>query len=86
MSTKAAPRSTQFMAWTVVVLAVVLILLGFVWYGFSADVHNRIWHNIAERPGGPMSFRFLLQPAMAAGPALWTTQTQPFRSACWRLE
>jgi hypothetical protein len=53
------------MAWSVVVLAAVLIVLGFAWYGFSAEVHQRIWRDIAERPGGPMSFRFLLQPTMA---------------------
>jgi hypothetical protein len=53
------------MAWTVVVLAAVLIVLGFAWYGFSAEVHQRIWRDMAERPGGPMSFRFLLQPTMA---------------------
>jgi hypothetical protein len=58
------------MAWTVVVLAAVLIVLGFAWYGFSAEVHQRIWRDIAERPGGPMSFRFLLQPTMALIAAL----------------
>ncbi|WP_245435557.1 hypothetical protein [Microvirga calopogonii] len=43
----------------------VLIILGIVWYGISADVERRIWHNIVERPHGPMAFRFLLQPIMA---------------------
>ena len=53
------------MAWLVVVLAAALVVLGLAWYGFSAEVHHRIWRDIAERPGGPMSFRFLLQPTMA---------------------
>jgi hypothetical protein len=53
------------MAWLVVVLTAVLVVLGFAWYGFSFEVHQRIWRDIAERPGGPMSFRFLLQPTMA---------------------
>jgi hypothetical protein len=53
------------MARLVVVLMAALVVLGLAWYGFSAEVHQRIWRDIAERPGGPMSFRFLLQPAMA---------------------
>ena len=53
------------MAWLVVVLAVGLFVLGLAWYGFSAEVQQRIWRDIAERPSGPMSFRFLLQPTMA---------------------
>nr|WP_246389300.1 hypothetical protein [Microvirga mediterraneensis] len=43
----------------------VLIVLGIAWYGISVDVERRIWHNIVERPNGPMAFRFLLQPTMA---------------------
>ena len=58
------------MAWLVVVFAAALIVLGAAWYGFSAEVHHRIWRDIAERPGGPMSFRFLLQPTMAFVAAL----------------
>ena len=27
---------------------------------------DRVWRNIVARPGGPMTFRFVLQPAMAA--------------------
>lgn len=53
------------MAWLVVAITAALVVLGFAWYGFSVEVHQRIWHDIAERPGGPMSFRFLLQPTMA---------------------
>ncbi|MCL4765268.1 MAG: hypothetical protein KJZ80_03445 [Hyphomicrobiaceae bacterium] len=40
-----------FVARLVVVLAVVLVLLGLAWHGFSAEVNQRIWHDIAERPG-----------------------------------
>ena len=35
-------------------------------YGFSAEVRQRFWHDLAERPGGPMTFRFILQPIMAS--------------------
>jgi hypothetical protein len=62
---EAAPRRARIMAWLVIVLAVALVVLGLARYGFSAEVHQRIWHDIAQRPGGPMSIRFLLQPAMA---------------------
>ena len=50
----------------VVVLMLVFIVLGLAWYGFSADVRVRIWQNLFERPGGPMVFRFILQPIMAS--------------------
>jgi hypothetical protein len=43
-----------------------LVVLGLIWYGFSAEVHQRIWKDIFDRPGGPMSLRFLLQPVIAA--------------------
>ena len=42
-----------------------VVVLGLGWYGFSVEVQQRIWRDIAERPSGPMSFRFLLQPTMA---------------------
>ena len=70
MNGQAAPRGARIMSWSAVVLAAVLIVLGFAWYGFSADVHHRIWRDIVERPDGPISFRFLLQPAMALIAAL----------------
>ncbi|KHJ55208.1 hypothetical protein LA66_00530 [Aureimonas altamirensis] len=45
-------------------------MLGAVWYGFSTDVLVRVWTNIADRPGGPMTFRFILQPCVAGGMAI----------------
>jgi hypothetical protein len=41
-------------------------VLGLVWHGFSMDVVGRIWQNLLDRPSAPMSFRFILQPVMAA--------------------
>jgi hypothetical protein len=32
----------------------------------AGEVLNRIWSDILARPDGPLSFRFILQPAMAA--------------------
>jgi hypothetical protein len=54
------------LAQAVAIIAVVLILLGALLYGVSTDVLQRQWQDLAGRPGGPMSFRFFLQPAMAA--------------------
>jgi hypothetical protein len=53
----------------------VALLIGFaivevVWHGLSTDELQRLWRNIAARPGGPMTFRFVLQPAMATVAAL----------------
>jgi hypothetical protein len=53
-----------------VVLLVGLIIAGLIRYGVSAKELQRIGQNILARPGGPMAFRFILQPAMAAIAAL----------------
>jgi hypothetical protein len=89
--------STQLLvARLVVALAVACVVLGLFWYGFSTEVLGRIWRDVAERPGGPMTFRFILQPAMAAiaafhdgakdarlnrSPYLWTVLTDRNESA-----
>lgn len=80
----------------VVIIAAVLVGLGLFWYGVSTEVLGRIGRHIAERPGGPMTFRFILQPAMAAiaafhdgtkdarlnrSPYLWTLLTDRNGSA-----
>ena len=64
--TKPVTKSQVFLARLVVVLVVVFVVAGLVWYGFSAEVRARIAQNLFERPGGPMVFRFFLQPTMAA--------------------
>ncbi|MCG7392829.1 hypothetical protein MHY87_07930 [Microvirga sp. ACRRW] len=89
-------RTQMVLAWLVVVLTAVLIVLGMFLYGFSAEVNDRIWRNIAARPGGPMTFRFVLQPCMAAfaalhdgakdahlgrSPYLWSLLTHPSANA-----
>lgn len=91
-----ATRTQILTAWIAVIIAVVLVVLGLLWYGLSAEVHGRIWRDIFERPGGPMSFRFILQPTMAAlaalhdgirdarlgrDPYLWTVLTNPQKRA-----
>jgi hypothetical protein len=91
-----ATRTQVMTAWIAVLVAVALVVLGLLWYGLSAEVHSRIWRDIFERPGGPMSFRFILQPTMAAlaalhdgirdarlgrDPYLWTVLTNPEKRA-----
>jgi hypothetical protein len=65
MTAQNTPQGVWIMAWVVVALTAAMVVWGFARYGFSTEVHQRIWHDMVERPGGPMSFRFLLQPTMA---------------------
>lgn len=51
-------------------LIVVLVIAGVIWRGVSTEQIARIWTHLFERPGGPMTFRFILQPAMGAIAAL----------------
>jgi hypothetical protein len=67
---EAQSKSAILLAQLAVALLVGLIVLGALWHGFSAEVHDRIWKDILARPGGPMTFRFILQPTMAAIAAL----------------
>lgn len=63
---KTVSKSQLFVARLVIVLIVAFVIGGLIWYGFSAEVRSRMWQNLFERPGGPMVFRFFLQPTMAA--------------------
>jgi hypothetical protein len=74
--TSAPSPSATFQARLAIALIVGLIVLGIVCYGLSREDLNRVWKQILARPGGPMTFRFILQPAMAAidGNAWLTTQ------------
>jgi len=51
-------------------LLIALAVAGLLRYGASTQELERAWGNIVARPGGPMTFRFILQPAMAALAAL----------------
>ncbi len=70
MTAELPSRGARVVAGTAAVALAGLLLAGFAWYGFTWDVHQRIWRDIADRIGGPMSFRFVLQPIMAAIAAL----------------
>ncbi|HEV2099157.1 MAG TPA: hypothetical protein VGR45_09555 [Stellaceae bacterium] len=45
---------------------VALIIAGGVWHGITVANAERIWVQELARPSGPMKFRFILQPIMAA--------------------
>jgi hypothetical protein len=66
------PRSKTeiLVARTAVALLVGFAVAEVAWYGLSTDELHRLWRNIVARPGGPMTFRFVLQPAMATVAAL----------------
>jgi hypothetical protein len=50
----------------VIAFAVLLIAAGVLWHGVTLEALHRFWHDLVERPGGPMTFRFILQPVMVA--------------------
>jgi hypothetical protein len=64
--TQTASKSQVFLARLVVALVILFIVAGAVEYGFSPEVRQRAWENLLGRAGGPMTFRFILQPLMAA--------------------
>jgi hypothetical protein len=64
--TDAAREELGLLAKTVIVVAVVLFVTGVFWHGISPNVLKQFWHDLVERPDGPMRFRFVLQPLMAA--------------------
>ena len=70
MTAEAPTNSARIVAFVAVVLAIAFIALALFWYGLSWDVQVRMWRDIADRFGGPMSFRFILQPVMATIAAL----------------
>ena len=58
------------LAKAVLVVGVVLIIAGVIWYGVALATIQRVWWQLVERPTGPMAFRFILQPLMAAAAAI----------------
>jgi hypothetical protein len=90
--TETVSKKKILLARVVVVLMVGFVALGIAMYGLSVPVIERIWQNLLDRPSGPMTFRFILQPIMAtiaalvdgvkdarAGrdPYFWTVLTNP---------
>lgn len=70
MSSDTASGIARVMAWLVVILTGGFILYGLIRYGLSWETHQRLWQDVIDRSHGPMTFRFILQPMMAAIAAL----------------
>ena len=68
--TDAPSKSAVIQARLAVGLLLGLVVLGVVWYGISFESLSRLWDDMLDRPGGPMTFRFILQPGMAILAAL----------------
>jgi hypothetical protein len=58
------------LAKSVLVVGVALIIAGVIRYGVALATIQRVWWQLIERPTGPMAFRFILQPLMAAAAAI----------------
>jgi hypothetical protein len=63
--TDADYQELRLLAKVVIVVAIVLFVTGVLWHGVTLKVLEQFWHDLVERPDGPMRFRFVLQPAMA---------------------
>jgi hypothetical protein len=63
--TEPVSKSKLFLARLVIFLMAAFLIAGVVLYGISGEVLARVWQNLVDRPGGPMVFRFILQPVMA---------------------
>jgi hypothetical protein len=85
-------RELGLLAKLVLAVAVLLIVAGILWHGATAENFQRAWSDLTDRPSGPMAFRFILQPLMAAitairdglrdarterSPYLWTILRDP---------
>jgi hypothetical protein len=68
--TDAPSKNAVLQARIAVALIVGLVILGVAWYGVTAESLGRLWRDVLDRPSGPMTFRFILQPAMAIIAAL----------------
>ena len=87
--TEKVSKSKTLLARLVIVLLIAFVLVGLGLYGLSLEVLERIWHNMIGRTGGPMTFRFILQPVMATiaaclggvKDALWTVVNVPAKRA-----
>jgi hypothetical protein len=64
--TDAHPQELRFLPRLTIGLTALLIAAGLLRYTVAPERLQLIWHQLIEQPSGPMSFRFILQPSMAA--------------------
>ena len=92
MTIEAPSKYEILLARLVLVLLIAFSIAGLLWYGVLAEDRQPIWQQLIARPTGPMAFRFILQPVMAAivalrdgisdaksgrSPYFWTLLTNP---------
>ena len=65
MTIRRFTRTQVVLAQLAVALIVAFAVIGLLRNGFSADVRERLLQSVLDRRGGPMNFRFVLQPLMA---------------------
>ena len=58
------------LAKVVIAIAVILVVSGILLYGLNFATIERVFRQLVARAGAPLSFRFILQPAMAAFAAI----------------
>jgi hypothetical protein len=68
--TDANTTDLGLLAKLVIALAIGLIIAELLWHGVTTETVERLWRNLVQRPSGPVSFRFVLQPAMATVAAI----------------
>jgi hypothetical protein len=59
-------KELSLIAKLVIAVAIALVVVSSLWYGFTFRAIERGWGDLLDRPVGPMRFRFTLQPTMAA--------------------
>jgi hypothetical protein len=62
----AVQQRLGMLAKLVLAALILLVLAGIVWHGLTISTLQRLFYQELARPGGPMKFRFVLQPVMAA--------------------
>jgi hypothetical protein len=65
------PQNLSILAKLVIAIALLLIVAGAIWHGLTWENFQRSWTDLVERPSGPMAFRFVLQPLMAASTGIY---------------
>jgi hypothetical protein len=68
--TEVGTTDLGLLAKLVIALAIGLIIAELLWHGVTTETVERLWRNLVQRPSGPVSFRFVLQPAMATVAAI----------------
>ncbi len=64
MTSDTPSHSALVFTWIVIGLTAALLVAGAILHGISFEVHQRFWGDMFARFGGPMTFRFFLQPTM----------------------